>query len=58
MIQIYILKLFSFIQKDKMKNLYSSSGFFAQVKDTVQVDQNVSRHLSVELNMNDWNLMV
>lgn len=32
--------------------------FFVQVKDTVQVDQNVSRHLSVELNMNDWNLMV
>lgn len=32
------------------------SSFF--VKDTVQVDQNVSRHLSVELNRTDWNLLI
>lgn len=32
------------------------SSFF--VKDTVQVDQNVSRHLSAELIMNDWDLMI
>lgn len=29
-----------------------------QVKDTVQVDQNVSRHLGDELSRDDWNLMV
>uniref|UniRef100_UPI001CB9D402 GPI ethanolamine phosphate transferase 2 n=1 Tax=Erigeron canadensis TaxID=72917 RepID=UPI001CB9D402 len=28
------------------------------VKDTVQVDHNVSRHLSYELNKNDWNLLI
>lgn len=32
--------------------------FSIQVKDTVEVDRNVSRHLSVELSTNDWNLMV
>lgn len=29
-----------------------------QVKDTVQVDQNVSRHLSDELSRYDWDLLV
>lgn len=29
-----------------------------QVKDTVQVDKNVSRHLPNELNNDDWNLLV
>lgn len=29
-----------------------------QVKDTVQVDKNVSRHLPSELNNDDWNLLV
>lgn len=29
-----------------------------QVKDTVQVDKNVSRHLPNELNKDDWNLLV
>uniref|UniRef100_A0A2P2JD27 Uncharacterized protein n=1 Tax=Rhizophora mucronata TaxID=61149 RepID=A0A2P2JD27_RHIMU len=32
------------------------SSFF--VKDTVQVDQNVSRHLATELSRDDWNLLV
>lgn len=32
------------------------SSFF--VKDTVQVDHNVSRHLNVELNRTDWNLLI
>jgi hypothetical protein len=32
--------------------------FSIQVKDTVQVDQNVSRHLENELNRDDWNLLV
>ncbi|XP_023763089.1 GPI ethanolamine phosphate transferase 2 [Lactuca sativa] len=32
------------------------SSFF--VKDTVQVDNNVSRHLSYELYKNDWNLLI
>ncbi|XP_071692839.1 GPI ethanolamine phosphate transferase 2 [Rutidosis leptorrhynchoides] len=32
------------------------SSFF--VKDTVQVDNNVSRHLSYELHKNDWNLLI
>jgi hypothetical protein len=32
------------------------SSFF--VKDTVQVDRNVSRHLPDELNSDDWNLLV
>lgn len=32
--------------------------FFGQVKDTVQVDRNVSRHLPDELNSDDWNLLV
>ncbi|KAJ6732747.1 PHOSPHATIDYLINOSITOL GLYCAN-RELATED [Salix koriyanagi] len=29
-----------------------------KVKDTVQVDQNVSRHLESELNRDDWNLLI
>lgn len=29
-----------------------------QVKDTVQVDQNVSRHLPDELSRHDWDLLV
>ncbi|KAJ7953527.1 GPI ethanolamine phosphate transferase 2 [Quillaja saponaria] len=32
------------------------SSFF--VKDTVQVDQNVSRHLADELSRDDWNLLI
>ncbi|KFK32804.1 hypothetical protein AALP_AA6G290300 [Arabis alpina] len=32
------------------------SSFF--VKDTVQVDRNVSRHLPTELNSDDWNLLI
>ncbi|XP_011657950.1 GPI ethanolamine phosphate transferase 2 isoform X3 [Cucumis sativus] len=32
------------------------SSFF--VKDTVEVDKNVSRHLSYELSKNDWNLLI
>jgi ethanolaminephosphotransferase len=32
------------------------SSFF--VKDTVQVDRNVSRHLPDELNSDDWNLLI
>ncbi|GLU20549.1 hypothetical protein SLE2022_367420 [Rubroshorea leprosula] len=32
------------------------SSFF--VKDTVQVDQNVSRHLGYELSKDDWNLLI
>ncbi|KAJ8771188.1 hypothetical protein K2173_025876 [Erythroxylum novogranatense] len=32
------------------------SSFF--VKDTIQVDQNVSRHLKHELSMDDWNLLI
>ncbi|CAI9111460.1 OLC1v1011684C3 [Oldenlandia corymbosa var. corymbosa] len=32
------------------------SSFF--VKDTVEVDHNVSRHLNTELNMMDWNLLI
>lgn len=38
-------------------NRYSSF-FLWQVKDTVQVDQNVSRHLGDELSRDDWDLMV
>jgi ethanolaminephosphotransferase len=38
-------------------NRYSSF-FLQQVKDTVQVDQNVSRHLGDELRRDDWDLMV
>jgi len=36
----------------------TSSFFLWQVKDTVQVDQNVSRHLGDELSRDDWDLMV
>lgn len=32
--------------------------FLQKVKDTVQVDYNVSRHLGDELNRTDWNLLV
>ena len=35
-----------------------SSLLCLQVKDTVEVDKNVSRHLSYELSKNDWNLLV
>lgn len=31
---------------------------FTQVKDTVQVDHNVSRHLNDELDRTDWKLLV
>lgn len=31
---------------------------FVQVKDTVQVDYNVSRHLDDELDRTDWKLLV
>lgn len=46
------LKLFPslFIRHDGV------SSFF--VKDTVQVDQNVSRHLGDELSKDDWNLLI
>ncbi|XP_034220593.1 GPI ethanolamine phosphate transferase 2 isoform X2 [Prunus dulcis] len=46
------LKLFPglFIRHDGV------SSFF--VKDTVQVDQNVSRHLGHELNKDDWNFLI
>ncbi|CAN8287760.1 unnamed protein product [Cochlearia groenlandica] len=46
------LKLFPglFIRHDGV------SSFF--VKDTVQVDKNVSRHLSDEMNSDDWNLLI
>lgn len=37
--------------------LYSSF-FLLQVKDTVQVDHNVSRHLGDELSRDDWHLLV
>lgn len=38
---------------------YTCSSFlFLQVKDTVEVDKNVSRHLSYELSKNDWDLLV
>lgn len=30
----------------------------SQVKDTVEVDQNVSRHLTDELYSTDWDLLV
>lgn len=29
-----------------------------QVKDTIEVDQNVTRHLGDELGRDDWNLLV
>lgn len=32
--------------------------FLLKVKDTVQVDQNVSRHLGHELNKDDWDFLV
>ncbi|ESQ46169.1 hypothetical protein EUTSA_v10000032mg [Eutrema salsugineum] len=46
------LKLFpgTFMRSDGV------SSFF--VKDTVQVDRNVSRHLPNELNRDDWNLLI
>ncbi|KAJ6378973.1 hypothetical protein OIU78_029066 [Salix suchowensis] len=46
------LKLFPglFTRHDGVSSFY--------VKDTVQVDQNVSRHLESELNRDDWNLLI
>lgn len=46
------LKLFPglFTRHDGVSSFY--------VKDTVQVDQNVSRHLENELNRDDWNLLI
>ncbi|PQQ18193.1 hypothetical protein Pyn_38946 [Prunus yedoensis var. nudiflora] len=32
--------------------------FLLKVKDTVQVDQNVSRHLGHELNKDDWDFLI
>lgn len=37
---------------------YEQKMLLGQVKDTVQVDRNVSRHLPDELNNDDWNLLV
>ena len=37
---------------------FLSSFSLPQVKDTVQVDQNVSRHLGEELSRDDWNFLV
>ncbi|WJZ91698.1 hypothetical protein VitviT2T_010746 [Vitis vinifera] len=46
------LKLFPglFTRHDGVSSFY--------VKDTVQVDQNVSRHLGYELNRDDWDLLI
>ncbi|KAA8546732.1 hypothetical protein F0562_003161 [Nyssa sinensis] len=46
------LKLFPglFTRHDGVSSFY--------VKDTIQVDQNVSRHLGDELNRTDWNLLI
>jgi hypothetical protein len=38
--------------------MIDKSFFLLQVKDTVQVDQNVSRHLVDELSRDDWDLLV
>lgn len=48
--KIYYLVLYSFC-----KSLFILS---LQVKDTVEVDHNVSRHLDAQLSLDDWNLMV
>lgn len=39
-------------------DLYRVCILLLQVKDTVQVDQNVSRHLSHELSRDDWDFLV
>ncbi|KAJ4825349.1 hypothetical protein Tsubulata_002698 [Turnera subulata] len=54
------LKLFPglFMRHDGVSSFYVGSPLAFDVKDTVQVDQNVSRHLDEELSRDDWNLLI
>ncbi|MQL71450.1 hypothetical protein Taro_003782 [Colocasia esculenta] len=55
------IKLFPgrFTREDGVSSFYvGHSTFHLQVKDTVEVDFNVSRHLKTELAADDWNLLI
>lgn len=53
------MQCFIFIYKNYVSRFLTLHNLLLiQVKDTVQVDQNVSRHLGDELSKDDWDLLV